>query len=41
VNAQVLAGSLAPEAGAARLQAGFAKWYKPQQANQQTDRRNK
>jgi raffinose/stachyose/melibiose transport system substrate-binding protein len=41
VNAQVLAGSLAPEAGAARLQAGFAKWYKPQQANKQTDRRDK
>jgi raffinose/stachyose/melibiose transport system substrate-binding protein len=31
VNAQVLGGSLAPEAGAARLQEGFAKWYKPQQ----------
>jgi raffinose/stachyose/melibiose transport system substrate-binding protein len=41
VNAQVLAGVLPPEAGAARLQAGFAKWYKPQQTNKQTDRRDK
>lgn len=31
VNAQVLNGTLAPEAAAARLQEGFAKWYKPQQ----------
>nr|WP_296945915.1 ABC transporter substrate-binding protein [uncultured Massilia sp.] len=31
VNAQVVNGSLAPEQAAARLQAGFARWYKPQQ----------
>lgn len=31
VNAQVLNGKLAPQDAAARLQAGFAKWYKPQQ----------
>lgn len=31
VNAQVLNGTLAPEAAAARLQDGFSKWYKPQQ----------
>ncbi|MEO5932737.1 MAG: ABC transporter substrate-binding protein [Duganella sp.] len=31
VNAQVLNGRLAPRDAAARLQNGFAKWYKPQQ----------
>lgn len=31
VNAQVLNGTLAPEAAAVRLQDGFSKWYKPQQ----------
>ncbi|WP_166104320.1 ABC transporter substrate-binding protein [Duganella aceris] len=31
INAQVLNGSLAPNEAAARLQNGFAKWYKPQQ----------
>nr|WP_314547236.1 ABC transporter substrate-binding protein [uncultured Massilia sp.] len=31
VNAQVLNGSLAPKDAAARLQEGFARWYKPQQ----------
>ena len=31
VNAQVLNGKLAPRDAAARLQNGFAKWYKPQQ----------
>ncbi|MRW87140.1 extracellular solute-binding protein [Pseudoduganella sp. FT26W] len=31
INAQVLNGSLAPKEAAARLQNGFAKWYKPQQ----------
>ncbi len=31
VNAQVLNGTLAPAAAAARLQNGFARWYKPQQ----------
>jgi len=30
VNAQVLNGTLAPEAAAMRLQDGFGKWYKPQ-----------
>ena len=31
VNAQVLNGKLAPKDAAAKLQNGFAKWYKPQQ----------
>lgn len=31
VNAQVLNGKLAPKDAAAKIQAGFAKWYKPQQ----------
>ncbi|WP_229634027.1 ABC transporter substrate-binding protein [Duganella qianjiadongensis] len=31
VNAQVLNGKLAPKDAAAKLQSGFAKWYKPQQ----------
>lgn len=31
VNAQVLNGKLAPKDAAAQIQAGFAKWYKPQQ----------
>jgi len=31
INAQVLNGKLAPKDAAARLQNGFAKWYKPQQ----------
>ena len=31
INAQVLNGKLAPREAAARLQNGFAKWYKPQQ----------
>lgn len=31
INAQVLNGKLAPKDAAARLQSGFAKWYKPQQ----------
>ena len=31
VNAQVLNGKLAPKDAAARIQAGFAKWYAPQQ----------
>lgn len=31
INAQVLNGSLAPAAAAARLQTGFARWYKPSQ----------
>jgi raffinose/stachyose/melibiose transport system substrate-binding protein len=31
VNSQVLNGKLAPKDAAARLQNGFAKWYKPQQ----------
>lgn len=31
VNAQVLNGTLAPKDAAARLQEGFARWYKPQQ----------
>ncbi len=31
VNAQVLNGKLAPKDAAAKLQTGFAKWYKPQQ----------
>ena len=31
VSAQVLNGKLAPRDAAARLQNGFAKWYKPQQ----------
>ncbi|MES2739719.1 MAG: ABC transporter substrate-binding protein [Pseudomonadota bacterium] len=31
VNAQVLNGKLAPKEAAAKLQAGFAKWYMPQQ----------
>lgn len=30
VNAQVLNGKLAPKDAAARIQAGFAKWYRPQ-----------
>jgi raffinose/stachyose/melibiose transport system substrate-binding protein len=30
INAQVLNGKLAPKDAAARLQNGFAKWYKPQ-----------
>jgi raffinose/stachyose/melibiose transport system substrate-binding protein len=31
INSQVLNGKLAPKDAAARLQNGFAKWYKPQQ----------
>jgi len=31
VNSQVLNGKLAPKDAAAKLQNGFAKWYKPQQ----------
>ena len=31
VNAQVLNGKLAPKDAARQIQAGFAKWYKPQQ----------
>jgi raffinose/stachyose/melibiose transport system substrate-binding protein len=31
VNAQVLNGKLAPKDAATKVQAGFAKWYKPQQ----------
>jgi len=31
INAQVLNGKLAPKDAAAKLQNGFAKWYKPQQ----------
>lgn len=31
VNAQVLNGKLAPKDAANKIQAGFAKWYKPQQ----------
>lgn len=31
VNAQVLNGRLAPKDAAAKLQSGFAKWYRPQQ----------
>ena len=31
INAQVLNGKLQPREAAARLQNGFAKWYKPQQ----------
>ncbi|NRR33564.1 carbohydrate ABC transporter substrate-binding protein [Oxalobacteraceae bacterium] len=31
INAQVLNGKLSPKDAAARLQNGFAKWYKPQQ----------
>ncbi|MQQ99757.1 ABC transporter substrate-binding protein [Glaciimonas soli] len=31
VNAQVLNGKLAPKDAAAKIQTGFAKWYKPQQ----------
>ncbi len=31
VNSQVLNGKLAPKAAAQQIQAGFAKWYKPQQ----------
>jgi raffinose/stachyose/melibiose transport system substrate-binding protein len=31
VNAQVLNGKLAPKDAAAKLQNGFAKWYKPPQ----------
>jgi raffinose/stachyose/melibiose transport system substrate-binding protein len=30
VNAQVLNGKLAPKDAAAKIQAGFAKWYVPQ-----------
>lgn len=30
VTSQVLGGKLAPKEGAARIQAGFAKWYQPQ-----------
>jgi raffinose/stachyose/melibiose transport system substrate-binding protein len=30
VSSQVLAGKLAPKDAAARIQAGFAKWYQPQ-----------
>jgi raffinose/stachyose/melibiose transport system substrate-binding protein len=31
VNAQVLNGKLGAREAASRIQAGFAKWYKPQQ----------
>ena len=31
VNAQVINGTLAPKDAAAKIQTGFAKWYKPQQ----------
>nr|WP_199900267.1 ABC transporter substrate-binding protein [Herbaspirillum sp. B39] len=31
VNAQVLNGKMTPQDAAAKIQAGFAKWYKPQQ----------
>lgn len=31
VNAQLLNGKMTPKDAAARIQAGFAKWYKPQQ----------
>jgi raffinose/stachyose/melibiose transport system substrate-binding protein len=31
VNAQLLNGKLTPKDAAAKIQAGFAKWYKPQQ----------
>lgn len=30
INSQVINGKLAPKDAAAQIQAGFAKWYKPQ-----------
>lgn len=31
VSSQVLNGKMAPKDAAAKIQTGFAKWYKPQQ----------